>query len=203
MKRLACAACAAALGLALLPGCAGSPASPGEAADWALEGLARAVEGALGKLSHAVDEAREAARAATGDAAPEAMVEAFDAWVDANGERALTPDEDLCGMRVREAGGGGYTGTYAAAYRDFSGAEVVFGGTSVDAPGGRDAVEVTVSLDVAGGQGAVFVREGADDPRVLLDGSGSLTATVEVGEGSTYLGVWGSGFEGSVALAVE
>ena len=38
---------------------------------------------------------------------------------------------------------------------------------------------------------------------ILLSESGDYSSTIEVGGGSTYIGVWGEGANGSVSIQIE
>ena len=113
---------------------------------------------------------------------------------------ALTPDRSLQGERVR--GEDDYTGTYEANYEDFSGTELLFGGTTLDRAAGN-TIELSCSLNIEEGEAAVFLCSGSEDPVILLSESGDYTSTIEVGDGSTYIGVWGEGANGSVSIQIE
>lgn len=59
----------------------------------------------------------------------------YDNALQVGGALARTPDAALQGIRV--PGGDSYTGSYTAAYQNFSGREILFGGTALKRPGGR------------------------------------------------------------------
>ena len=119
---------------------------------------------------------------------------------DTAGSWALTPDRSLQGERVR--GEDDYTGTYAADYEDFSGTELLFGGTTLNREAGN-TVELTCSLDIEEGEAAIFLCSGSEEPVLLLSESGDYSGTIEVGGGSVYLGVWAVGVTGSVSIQIE
>ena len=114
------------------------------------------------------------------------LLEAYGALLDEAGSTALTPEGRLKGRL--EKGGDNYTGSYEADYSDFTGTELLFGGTT---------------LEREGGSAAVFLRFGSDDPVVLLSESGAYTGTVEVNGASTYIGIWGEHADGSVSIEIE
>ena len=87
-------------------------------------------------------------------------------------------------------------------YEDFSGTELLFGGTTLDRAAGN-TVELTCSLDIEEGEAAVFLCSGLEEPMILLSESGDYSSTIEVGGGSTYIGVWGEGVAGSVSIQIE
>ena len=173
----------------LLSGCSGM-----------LQSLADGTDAVLGGLSDGADAVFEAAAGATDDSVKDAIVDAYGSLVDAAGSWALTPDRSLQGERV--PGEDDYTGTYEAGYEDFSGTELIFGGTTLDREAG-DTVEVICSLDIEEGDAAIFLCSGGEEPVLLLSGSGDYSGAIEVEGSSTYLGVWGEGVTGGVAIQME
>ena len=57
------------------------------------------------------------------------ILQHYDNALQMGGTLARTPDAALQGIRV--PGADGYTGAYTAAYRNFSGTEILFGGTAL------------------------------------------------------------------------
>ena len=151
-------------------------------------------------LADGTDAVLDAAADATDDSVKDTLVGAYGSLVDAAGSWALTPDRSLQGERVR--GEDDYTGTYEADYEGFSGTELLFGDTTLDRATGN-TVELSCSLDIEEGEAAVFLCSGGEDPVILLSESGDYTSTIEVGGGSTYIGVWGEGVTGSVSIQIE
>ena len=184
----------------LLSGCSGVLQSLADGTNAVLGGLAEGTDQVTGALADMTDAALGAAADATGDSVKDALVGAYGSLMDAAGSWALTPDRSLQGDRVR--GEDDYTGTYEAGYEDFSGTELLFGGTTLDREAGN-TVELSCSLDIEEGEAAVFLCSGSDDPVILLSGSGDYSSTIEVGGGSTYIGVWGEGANGSVSIQIE
>ena len=165
-----------------------------------LQALADGTDAVLGGLADVTDAALDAAADATDDTVKDAILDAYGSLVDTAGSWALTPDRSLQGERI--PGKDDYTGTYAAGYEDFSGTELLFGGTTLDRESG-DTVEVTCSLDIEEGKAAIFLNSGSEDPVILLSESGDYSGTIEVGDGSVYLGVWGEGVTGSVSIQLQ
>ena len=184
----------------LLSGCSGMLQSLADGTDAVLGGLANGADQVTGALADMTDTALDAAADATDDSVKDAILGAYSSLMDTAGSWALTPDRSLQGERVR--GEDDYTGTYAADYEDFSGTELLFGGTTLDREAGN-TVEVTCSLTVEEGETAVFLRSGSAEPVILLSESGDYSGTIEVGSGSVYLGVWGEGVTGSVSIQIE
>ena len=184
----------------LLSGCSGMMQSLADGTDAMLGGLANGADQVAGALADMTDAALDAAADATDDSVKDAILDAYSSLVDTAGSWALTPDRSLQGERVR--GEDDYTGAYAADYQDFSGTELLFGGTTLDREAGN-TVEVTCSLTVEEGEVAIFLRSGAEGPVILLSESGDYSGTIEVGGGIVYLGVWGEGVTGSVSIQIE
>ena len=184
----------------LLSGCSGMMQAPADGTDAVLGGLAEGTDRVAGALADMTDAALGAAADATGDSVKDALVGAYGSLMDAAGSWALTPDRSLQGDRVR--GEDDYTGTYEAGYEDFSGTELLFGGTTLDRVAGN-TVEISCALDIEEGEAAVFLCSGGEDPVILLSESGDYTSTIEVGGGSTYIGVWGEGVTESVSIQIE
>lgn len=184
----------------LLFGCSGVMQSLADGTNAVLNGLAEGTDRVTGALADLTDNAMEAAAGATDDSVKDSILDAYNSLVDTAGSWALTPDRSLQGERVR--GEDGYTGTYAADYEDFSGTELLFGGTTLEREAG-DTVEVTCSLAIEEGEAAVFLRSGSENPAILLSESGDYSGTIEVGGGSVYLGVWAENVTGSVSIQIE
>ena len=184
----------------LLSGCSGVLQSLADGTDAVLGGLAEGTDQVTGALADMTDAALGAAADATDDSVKDTLVGAYGSLVDAAGSWALTPDRSLEGERVR--GEDDYTGTYEANYEDFSGTELLFGGTTLDREAGN-TVELSCSLNIEEGEIAVFLCSGSEDPVILLSESGDYSSTIEVGGGSTYIGVWGEEANGSVSIQIE
>lgn len=184
----------------LLSGCSDVLQSLADGTDAVLGGLANGADQVTGALADMTDTVLGAAADATDDSVKDAILDAYSSLMDTAGSWALTPNRSLQGERVR--GEDDYTGTYAADYEDFSGTELLFGGTTLDREAG-DTVEVTCSLTVEEGEAAIFLNSGSEDPVILLSESGDYSSTIEVGGGSIYLGVWGEGVTGSVSIQIE
>lgn len=184
----------------LLSGCSGVLQSLADGTDAVLGGLAEGTDRVAGALADMTDAVLDAAADATDDSVKDAILDAYGSLVDAAGSWALTPDRSLQGERV--PGEDDYTGTYEANYGDFSGTELLFGGTTLDRETGN-TVELTCFLDIEEGEAAVFLCSGGEDPVILLSESGDYASTIKVGGGSTYIGVWGEGVTGSVSIQIE
>ena len=184
----------------LLSGCSGMLQSLADGTDAVLGGLVEGTDQVTGALADITDAALGAAADATDDTVKDAILNAYGSLVDAAGSRALTPDRSLQGERI--PGEDDYTGTYKADYEDFSGTELLFGGTTLDRAAGN-MVEISCSLDIIEGETVIFLCSGTDDPVILLSDSGDYSGTIEVGGSSVYIGVWGKGVTGSVSIQIQ
>ena len=184
----------------LLSGCSGVLQSLADGTDAVLGSLAEGTDRVAGALADGTDAVLGAAADATDDSVKDAILDAYGSLVDAAGSWALTPDCSLQGERIR--GEDDYTGTYEADYEDFSGTELIFGGTTLDREAGN-TVDLSRSLDIEEGKAAVFLCSGGEDPVILLSKSGDYESTLTVGGGSTYIGVWGEEVSGSVSIQIE
>lgn len=127
-----------------------------------MQTLADETDAVLGGLAEGADQVTDA----LADVTDAALVGTYGSLVDVAGSWALTPARSLQGERI--PGEGEYTGTYEADYEDFSGTELLFGGTTLDREAGN-TVEVTCSLIIEEGEGRrlpTFRRGGTGDPAV-------------------------------------
>ena len=184
----------------LLSGCSGMMQSLADGTDAVLGGLVEGTDQVAGVLADMTDTALKAVADATNDTVKDSILDAYGSLVDTAGSWALTPDRSLQGERI--PGEDDYTGTYEADYEDFSGTELLFGGTTLDREAGN-MVELTCSLDIEEGEAAIFLCSGSEEPVLLLSDSGDYSDTIEVGGGSVYLGVWAEGVTGSVSIQIE
>lgn len=127
------------------------------------------------------------------------VLDAYNDVIQAAGKTTLTNGIFLKGDR--EFGADNYVGTYKADYKNFTGTEYLFGGTSIERKNG-DSVVVTCSLKVKNGTARLFLLSGEKDPVVLVEGSGEYSGTVELPAGGNYFAITGEGLKGSAALTI-
>ena len=184
-----CVVLCAILCVGSLSGCSTAMQSLADGTDAVLNGLADGTDIVLNGLSEADD-----------GQAKDSIVNAFGELVGDAGNAALTPQSKLQGHK--ENGVDDYTGAYEATYSEFTGTEILFGGTTLEREAGS-TIHITCSLSLESGEAAVFLRSGADDPVILLSESGEYDGTIEVDGTSTYIGVWGDQAEGTVSIEIE
>lgn len=126
------------------------------------------------------------------------LLSCYDKVLQAGGALALTPDAALQGART--GGTDGYTGTYTAVYRDFTGTEVLFGGTAL-----KRAAEVSVActLHSGGGHAEVRFRSGSSAPQTLLKNSGVYSGALALPAGSNSIEIVLDGFSGEIEMSVS
>lgn len=118
----------------------------------------------------------------------------------AAGKDALTSDRRLKGDR--EFGKDSYVGTYEAEYKNFSGSELLFGGSDLTREEGNN-LQITCSLKIESGAAKVSWYSGDEEPTVLLQETGECSDTIELKEGWESLRVEGDRFKGEVTVEVE
>ena len=128
------------------------------------------------------------------------ILQHYDNALQMGGTLARTPDAALQGIRV--PGADGYTGAYTAAYRNFSGTEILFGGTALKRPAGNT---VTVSCTLSGteGQAKLLFRSGSDAPKTLLEDNGTFTDTLTLPAGSNSIEIILTGYSGELQITVS
>lgn len=116
------------------------------------------------------------------------------------GEACLTSDRKLEGER--SFGEDSWVGTYQADYEDFSGEEIVFGNTALDRKAGNS---ISVQCEIDGKEGALTLlwKAGAEEPVVLLEGTGTCSKTLTLPGAGGYLVIEGEDFSGYLKLEAE
>ena len=104
----------------------------------------RGTDQIAGALADMTDAALDAAADATDDSVKDAILDAYSSL---DGYRRLLGADAGGSSRGSVSGARTTTGTYAADYEDFSGTELLFGGTTLNREAGN-TVELTCSLDI-------------------------------------------------------
>lgn len=120
--------------------------------------------------------------------------------IQAAGDTQLTSNWSLEGKR--KYGVDHYTGTYTADYKDFSGTEYIFGGTSIDREAGNE-IEITCKLNITNGTAKLVLQSGSDDHQTLIESTGEYSETIELPPAGNYIIVDGDGFTGSIELEIK
>lgn len=183
-----------------LSGCSTAIQSLADGTDAILNGLADGTDIVLNGLADGTGQMLDSLTKADDGRLKDRLLEAYGALLDEAGSTVLTPESRLKG-RLKK-GGDDYTGSYEADYSDFTGTELLFGGTTLEREGGS-TLSIRCTLSLENGSAAVFLRSGSDDPVVLLSESGAYTGTVEADGASTYIGVWGDHVDGSVSIEIK
>lgn len=108
----------------------------------------------------------------------------------------LSSDQSLQGKRT--FGADNYTGSYTAQYRDFTGREMLFGGTQLQRDLG-DRLTIRYTICLAGGRIRIVLTRGAERT-VLLQASGDGEQTVTLASGTNCVVVEAEQAYGSVAI---
>ena len=114
--------------------------------------------------------------------------------------KGLTDDKDLQGKR--EFGIDSYVGNYTADYDDFSGNEIIFGGTALERDNGN---KIEISCDIAAQTGnlKLILQTGTDEPKILCDTESSYNDTIELPSASNYVLIEADNFTGSLKLKLK
>ncbi len=128
------------------------------------------------------------------------IVEQYNEALQAIGDNNLTSDKELQGER--ESGEDSYVGTYQAEYDDFTGKEIIFGGTSLERDSGNK-INISCNLNIEKGTIQLLLQTGDNAPQVLCDSSGEYSETIELPSASNYIIVQSENFTGSIKLTVE
>lgn len=128
--------------------------------------------------------------------AKEKILNGFNEFLQSMSPYALTRDSKLVGER--ELGEDSYTGHYTADYRDFSGEEILFGGTSLRRGGGQ-SLTVTYALEVTAGSASLYwLEKGTRHP--IAGDAGTGTYAVTLSDGDNYIIFAGKGFSGNLSI---
>ena len=120
--------------------------------------------------------------------------------VQSAGSIELTGKSSLQGDK--EKGIDDYTGTYTADYANFSGAEYLFGGTSIKREAGKE-LSIDCTLEITEGTAQVFWISGADEVVTLLETTGTYSDTITLPDGGNYVGIECEEFTGNIELNIE
>ena len=128
------------------------------------------------------------------------IVEQYNQALQAVGDNGLTNNNDLQGRR--NLGADSYVGTYEADYENFSGEEVLFGGTALERDDGNE-IKISCNMDKTSGTLKLILQTGTNDPEVLCDTETSYSETIELPSASNYIIVEAENFTGSLDLTIE
>lgn len=128
------------------------------------------------------------------------IVEQYNQALQAVGDNGLTNNNDLQGRR--NLGADSYVGTYEADYENFSGEEVLFGGTALERDDGNE-IKISCNMDKTSGTLKLILQTGTNDPEVLCDTETSYSETIDLPSASNYIIVEAENFTGSLDLTIE
>lgn len=100
-----------------------------------------------------------------------------------------------CGKKQNSFKGG-------ADYDDFSGNEIIFGGTALERDNGN---KIEISCDIAAQTGnlKLILQTGTDEPKILCDTESSYNDTIELPSASNYVLIEADNFTGSLKLKLK
>lgn len=127
------------------------------------------------------------------------LVDGFNNWLQSFSKYALTKDFELQG--IREYGMDAYTGSYEATYEDWTGKELIFGGTSLERENGNQ-LKATYRLTVTNGT-ARFYWITAGQEYTIAESDAENIFEFTLGSGDNYLVLEGNHLSGTLSLNVE
>ena len=130
----------------------------------------------------------------------EEVLDVYGSAVSAAGNIGL--DSSLFLKGERHFGADRYTGTYTAAYEDFTGTEHLFGGTMLEKRA-QEKVLVTCTVKAETGTARLVWNCGEAAPVTLAEGEGEFTETAYLSPGSNYFNLQCDGFTGSVEMELK
>ena len=114
------------------------------------------------------------------------------------GDLVLTIKSKLKGDR--DFGEDHYTGTYEVVYKNFTGEEVVFGGTTID----REEENIHIKLEISESKGDLkIIFKLKEKEEVLAMKDGNYEYDFNVKDGSNYLIIKGNNYSGKVNIKIE
>lgn len=131
----------------------------------------------------------------------EEVLDKYHHTVEKMGEQGLTSASLLKGEK--KEGEDGYVGTYHASYKEFSGTESVFGGTSARERESGNELMVTCEITIEKGSAEVFFISGDEEKKVLTDTDGKTKVSVTLPAASNYICISGDDFTGELKIKVE
>ena len=138
-----------------LSGCSTAMQSLADGTDAVLNGLADGADIVMNGLADGTSQILDSLTETDDGQLKDHLLEAYGTLLDEAGSTALTPEGRLKGRL--EKGGDDYTGSYEADYSDFTGTELLFGGTTLEREGGS-TLNITCTLSLENGSASVFLR---------------------------------------------
>lgn len=124
----------------------------------------------------------------------------LDIYKDVNerlGDIVLTNKSKLKG--IREYGSDHYTGSYKVTYDNFSGKEVIFGGTTIE----RDENVIHIKMVIEESKGNLqVIMKLKEKEEVLANDDGTYEFTFDVKDGSNYLKIVTKDYSGKLNINV-
>lgn len=126
------------------------------------------------------------------------VLDKYDKVLNKLGDESLTKDNKLIGDR--EFGEDSYVGTYSAQYDNFTGDEVIFGGTGLN----RDSKEFTFKYTVLVEEGSFkLVLINGSNEEIITTETEEATYTYDFEQSDLYIKIVGDGFKGDLELEIK
>lgn len=135
-----------------------------------------------------------------GEFAKDKVLDKYNQAVESVGDMVIHKDNELVGNR--EMGVNSYVGTYTAEYDNFTGQEILFGGTSVE-KGNGTTLKWHAESNSKTGTFTLSFAGGSDPVSVLMDDEGEFEEEIELASGSNYIYMDGENFTGNIQLSIS
>ncbi len=114
------------------------------------------------------------------------------------GDTVLTNKNKLKG--TREFSSDHYTGTYSVTYNNFTGEEVIFGGTTIE----RDENDIHIKLNIEDSKGDIkVIMKLKENEEILATEDGNYQFDFNVKDGSNYLIIRAEKYSGKVDIEID
>lgn len=115
------------------------------------------------------------------------------------GDLSLTNDNNLKGTRT--FGLDHYVGTYKVEYKNFSGKEILFGGTTIDR---KNTSTIKINIKVENSKGKLeIIMNTKNKEEVLANTNGSYEYQFDIKDGSNYFLISGTKYSGKINIEIN
>lgn len=133
-----------------------------------------------------------------GDCSKDLIIDTYDKIIRFFGEEILTSDKKLEGER--EYGIDKYVGTYESNYKNFTGTEYLFGGTTIERKNG-DMIHIKFTVNDSDGEINIIMKL-KKEAKVLAEEDGVYEFDFNIQDGNNYVIVKAKNYSGKLEMEV-
>lgn len=130
----------------------------------------------------------------------EEVLEKYNKLIGVVGNRTLNKNRNLKG--IRKFGIDKYVGTYKVEYNNFTGEEILFGGTNIERNKNNE-LEVRWDIEIERGDIKVLYYHGSEKSKKLNVKDKKSSRLISINPGSQYISLKASSFSGKVKITVN